>query len=55
MVIAAPVASDAGLASVSNAAEVVVPLVLQDFHAVSEAYEDFAQLSDDDVRVLTSS
>jgi putative phosphoribosyl transferase len=51
-VVSAPVASTAGLKAVRIADEVIVPFVPQEFRAVSDAYQDFTQLSDNDVCAL---
>ncbi len=53
VVVAAPVASAAGLASLEGAAdEVVSVMVPEPFYAVGEWYADFSQTSDADVRDL---
>jgi predicted phosphoribosyltransferase len=52
VVVSAPVASTAGLKAVRIADEVIVPFVPKLFRAVSDAYQDFTQLSDNDVCAL---
>lgn len=50
--VAAPVASRAGLETVRIADEVIVTFIPEAFGVVSNHYEEFAQVSDDDVKQL---
>jgi predicted phosphoribosyltransferase len=53
IVVAIPVASaDTFAAFSAEVDEIVCPLTPDDFHAVGQWYEDFAQTSDEDVRRL---
>lgn len=53
IVVAVPVAPEDTLASLEHLADAVVcPLIPPVFHAVGEWYEDFEQVSDDEVRAI---
>jgi putative phosphoribosyl transferase len=52
VVVAVPVASRPGLKRVQIADEVVVPVVPPEFTVVSDFYEDFTEVTDEDVRQL---
>jgi putative phosphoribosyl transferase len=52
VVMSAPIASRRGMVTVSTADDVIVPLIPDEFRFVSDFYDDFTQLSDDDLAEL---